>query len=235
MLYNCEWNSPAFLVQFCVLMSLQASCPIFSFWNSTVFMYSDTVCADVTSSVLSYLFFLEQHCIHVQWHCVCWCHFKCLVLSFLFGTALYLCTVTLCVLMSLQASCPIFSFWNSTVFMYSDTVCADVTSSVLSYLFFLEQHCIHVQWHCVCWCHFKCLILSFLFGTALYLCTVTLCVLMSLQASCPIFSFWNSTVFMYSDFIFHRTRLPLSCLWQCWSSSVAVCHIASLPALLSVC
>ena len=130
MLYNCEWNSPAFLVQFCVLMSLQASCPIFSY---------------------------------------------------------------------------------------------------------LEQHCIHVQWHCVCWCHFKCLILSFLFGTAQYLCTVTLCVLMSLQASCPIFSFWNSTVFMYSDFIFHRTRLPLSCLWQCWSSSVAVCCIASLPALLSVC
>ena len=94
MLYNCEWNSPAFLMQFCVLMSLQASCPIFSFWNSTVFMYSDTVCADVNSSVLSYLFFLEQHCIHVQWRCVCWCHFKCLILSFLFGTALYSCTVT---------------------------------------------------------------------------------------------------------------------------------------------
>ena len=41
MLYNCEWNSPAFLVRFCVLMSLQASCPIFSY--------------------------LEQHCVHVLW------------------------------------------------------------------------------------------------------------------------------------------------------------------------
>ena len=235
MLYNCKWNSPAFCVRLRVPMSLQVSCPIFSFLSSTVFMYCDSMCADVTSSVLSYLFFFEQHCIHVLWllcvlmslqascpifsflsstvfmycdSCVCWCHFKRLVLSFLFWAALYSCTVTLCVLMSLQVSCPIFSFLSSTVFMYCDSVCADVTSSVLSYLFFFEQHCIHVLWLYVCWCHFKHLVLSFLI--------------------------WSSTVFMYCDFIFHRTRLPLSCLWRCWSSSVAVCRIASLPALLSV-
>ena len=120
MLYNCKWNSPAFHVRLHVPMSLQVSCPIFSFLSSTVFMYCDSMCADVTSSVLSYLF--------------------------LFGAALYSCTVTLCVLMSLQVSCPIFSFLSSTVFMYCDSMCADVTSSVLSYLFFFEQHCIHVLW-----------------------------------------------------------------------------------------